>query len=53
MTVHGVPLYVITNGQVVLDEGQLKMTQGLGRFVIQNMFMVKYELGNKCASHKE
>ncbi|KAK6191672.1 hypothetical protein SNE40_003299 [Patella caerulea] len=33
MTVHGVPLYVITNGQVVLDEGQLKVTQGLGRFI--------------------
>ncbi|KAJ8299594.1 hypothetical protein KUTeg_023654 [Tegillarca granosa] len=33
MTCHGVPLYVITNGHVVLDEGQLKVTQGMGRFI--------------------
>ncbi|XP_041366411.1 dihydropyrimidinase-like isoform X2 [Gigantopelta aegis] len=30
---HGVPLYVMMNGHVVLDEGQLKVTQGLGQFV--------------------
>ncbi|XP_076450648.1 dihydropyrimidinase-like isoform X1 [Babylonia areolata] len=33
MECHGVPTYVITNGHVVVDEGQLKVTQGLGRFV--------------------
>ncbi|XP_046575961.1 dihydropyrimidinase-like isoform X2 [Haliotis rubra] len=33
MVCHGVPLYVMMNGHVVLDEGQLKVTQGLGRFV--------------------
>lgn len=33
MTVHGAPEYVITGGSIVMDEGQLKVTQGLGRFV--------------------
>ncbi|XP_078334734.1 dihydropyrimidinase-like isoform X2 [Crassostrea virginica] len=33
MVCHGVPVYVITNGHVVLDEGQLKVTQGMGRFI--------------------
>ncbi|XP_012944726.1 dihydropyrimidinase [Aplysia californica] len=33
MSCHGVPEYVITNGSIVMDEGQLKVTQGLGRFV--------------------
>lgn len=33
MACHGVPEYVITNGHIVMDEGQLKVTQGLGRFV--------------------
>ncbi|KAK7099086.1 hypothetical protein V1264_003277 [Littorina saxatilis] len=33
MECHGVPLYVMSNGHVVVDEGQLKVTQGLGRFV--------------------
>ncbi|XP_060072359.1 dihydropyrimidinase-like isoform X1 [Ylistrum balloti] len=33
MTCHGVPEYVITNGHVVLDEGQLRVTQGMGRFI--------------------
>ncbi|KAL3842102.1 hypothetical protein ACJMK2_020163 [Sinanodonta woodiana] len=33
MVCHGVALYVIMNGHVVLDEGQLKVTQGLGRFI--------------------
>ncbi|KAL8614100.1 hypothetical protein ACOMHN_026317 [Nucella lapillus] len=33
MECHGVPVFVLTNGHVVLDEGQLKVTQGLGRFV--------------------
>ncbi|WAR03162.1 DPYS-like protein [Mya arenaria] len=33
MVVHGVPVYVISNGHVVVDEGQLKVTQGQGRFI--------------------
>eukprot|EP00106_Octopus_bimaculoides_P005003 XP_014772445.1 PREDICTED: dihydropyrimidinase-like [Octopus bimaculoides] len=33
MVCHGVPLYVIMGGHVVLDEGQLKVSQGLGRFI--------------------
>ncbi|VDN08792.1 unnamed protein product [Dibothriocephalus latus] len=33
MRCHGVPLIVITNGHVVLEEGDLKVSQGTGRFV--------------------
>jgi dihydropyrimidinase len=33
MTVHGVPEYVLTNGRVVVDEGQLKVVQGMGRYI--------------------
>ncbi|KAL8614302.1 hypothetical protein ACOMHN_007640 [Nucella lapillus] len=33
MECHGVPVFVISNGHVVVDEGQLKVVQGLGRFV--------------------
>lgn len=33
MTCHGVPEYVIVNGRVVVDEGQLKAVQGFGKFV--------------------
>uniref|UniRef100_A0A0B6ZM00 dihydropyrimidinase n=1 Tax=Arion vulgaris TaxID=1028688 RepID=A0A0B6ZM00_9EUPU len=33
LTCHGVPEYVISGGSIVMDEGQLKVTQGLGRFV--------------------
>jgi len=33
MTCHGVPVYVISGGRVVLDEDGLHMTQGIGRFV--------------------
>ena len=33
MKVHGAPEYVITGGSIVMDEGQLKVTQGLGRYV--------------------
>jgi len=33
MVCHGVPLYVITNGRVAVDEGDVKVTQGVGRFV--------------------
>lgn len=33
MRCHGVPFMVITNGRIVLEEGDLKVTQGCGRFV--------------------
>ncbi len=33
MTVHGVADYVLTNGRVVVDDGQLKVSQGSGRYV--------------------
>ncbi|KAL4225735.1 hypothetical protein ACF0H5_016424 [Mactra antiquata] len=33
MVCHGVPLYVISGGHVVVDEGQLRVTQGQGRFI--------------------
>uniref|UniRef100_A0A1B6IG16 dihydropyrimidinase n=1 Tax=Homalodisca liturata TaxID=320908 RepID=A0A1B6IG16_9HEMI len=33
MECHGVPEYVIVNGRVCVDEGDLKVVQGFGRFV--------------------
>lgn len=33
MECHGVPEYVIVNGRVCVDEGQLRAVQGHGRFV--------------------
>ncbi|XP_071122481.1 dihydropyrimidinase-like isoform X3 [Mytilus edulis] len=33
MLCHGVAEYVMTNGHVVLDEGQVRVTQGMGRFI--------------------
>ena len=33
MEVHGIADYVITGGRVVVDEGELKVVQGGGRFV--------------------
>jgi len=33
MTVHGVAEYVLSNGRVVVDEGQLKVVQGMGRYI--------------------
>ncbi|KAH1023145.1 hypothetical protein HUJ04_012408 [Dendroctonus ponderosae] len=35
---HGVPEYVIVNGRVVVDEGQLKAVQGFGRFIETAVF---------------
>lgn len=33
MVCHGVPEYVIVNGRVCVDEGELKAVQGFGNFV--------------------
>lgn len=33
MQCHGVPEYVIVNGRVCVDEGQLKVAEGYGRFL--------------------
>jgi len=33
MTCFGVPEYVICNGRVCVDEGQVKVLQGFGNFV--------------------
>lgn len=33
MNVHGVAEYVLTNGRVVVDEGDVKVVQGMGRFI--------------------
>ena len=33
MEVHGIADYVITGGRVVVDDGELKVVQGMGRFV--------------------
>lgn len=33
MTVHGVADYVLSNGRVVVDDGELKVSQGSGRFI--------------------
>ncbi len=33
MTVHGIAEYVLSNGRVVVDDRQLKVVQGMGRFV--------------------
>ena len=33
MEVHGIADYVLTNGRIVVDNGQLKVVQGLGKFV--------------------
>lgn len=35
---HGVPEYVIVNGRVCVDEGQLKAVQGFGKFVETPVF---------------
>lgn len=33
MTCHGIPEYVLTNGQVVVDNCEVKVVQGLGRYI--------------------
>lgn len=33
MECHGVPEYVIVGGRVCLDEGNLKVVQGYGKFI--------------------
>ncbi|CAL8119561.1 unnamed protein product [Orchesella dallaii] len=38
MTCHGVPDYVICNGRVCVDQGQLKAVQGFGKFVSRKPF---------------
>lgn len=38
MECHGVPEYVIVNGRVCVDEGDLKAVQGYGHFVPTPVF---------------
>ena len=33
MEVHGIPEYVIAGGRVVVDDGELKVMQGMGRYI--------------------
>ena len=33
MECHGVPVYVISNGRVMVEEGEVKVSQGVGRFI--------------------
>ncbi|XP_076306935.1 dihydropyrimidinase-like isoform X3 [Tachypleus tridentatus] len=33
MKCHGVPVYVISQGRIVVDEGELHVSQGVGRFI--------------------
>ena len=33
MTVHGIAEYVLTNGRVAVDDGELKVSQGSGRYI--------------------
>lgn len=33
MKCHGVPEYVIVNGRVCVDDGQLRVAEGYGRFI--------------------
>lgn len=33
MSCHGVPEYVLVSGRVCLDEGNLKVVQGHGKFI--------------------
>lgn len=38
MQCHGVPEYVIVNGRVCVDEGQLRVAEGYGRFINTSPF---------------
>jgi dihydropyrimidinase len=38
MECHGVPEYVIVNGRVCVDEGDLKAVQGYGHFIPTPVF---------------
>ncbi|XP_066157955.1 dihydropyrimidinase isoform X2 [Euwallacea fornicatus] len=38
MVVHGVPEFVIVNGRVIVDDGQLKAIQGFGKFIDTPVF---------------
>ncbi|KAJ8929637.1 hypothetical protein NQ314_017654 [Rhamnusium bicolor] len=38
MQCHGVPEYVIVNGRVCVDEGQLRVVEGHGRFIETSVF---------------
>merc|ERR1719510_833484 len=38
MNVHGIADYVITNGRLVVEEGELKVSQGLGRYIPTNAY---------------
>lgn len=38
MECHGVPDYVIVNGRVIVDEGQIRAVEGFGRFIDTPVF---------------
>merc|ERR1719189_285245 len=38
MNVHGVAEHVITNGRIVVEEGELKVVQGMGRYIPTNAY---------------
>ena len=38
MNVHGIADYVITNGRIVVEEGELKVVQGMGRYIPTNAY---------------
>ncbi|KAL1493256.1 hypothetical protein ABEB36_011343 [Hypothenemus hampei] len=38
MTCHGVPEFVIVNGRVIVDEGQIRAVQGFGKFIETPVF---------------
>lgn len=38
MDVHGIAEYVITNGRIAVEEGQLKVVQGSGRYIPTNAY---------------
>ena len=38
MNVHGIAEHVITNGRLVVEEGELKVVQGMGRYIPTNAY---------------